>query len=165
MSCQYRRYTQAKSAYCRREQGFTLIEVMVALAILAMVAVVASTASGTYLRSVNNLKVRTLAQFVAQNVATDLTLNPTAITREQTRQVDSQGRAWLVTIAPQIDPNLSQYASPSMTQSMSQSTGSNGSSPFATLTPMQITVAPMDEAGQVANSVADLTVVVRQHVE
>ena len=165
MSCQYRRYTQAKSAYCRREQGFTLIEVMVALAILAMVAVVASQASGTYLRSVNNLKVRTLAQFVAQNIATDLTLNPTAITREQTRQVESQGRAWLVTVAPQIDPNLSQYASPSMTQSMSQSTGSNGSSPFATLTPMQITVAPMDEAGQVANSVADLTVVVRQHAE
>ena len=165
MSCQYRCYTQAKSAYCRREQGFTLIEVMGALAIFAMVAIVASQASGTYLRSVNNLKVRTLAQFVAQNIATDLTLNPTAITREQTRQVESQGRAWLVTVAPQIDPNLSQYASPSMTQSMSQSTGSNGSSPFATLTPVQITVAPMDEAGQVANSVADLTVVVRQHAE
>ena len=109
--------------------------------------------------------MRTLAQFVAQNVATDLTLNPTAITREQTRQVESQGRAWLVTVAPQIEPNLSQYASSSMTQSMSQSTGSNGSSPFATLTPVQITVAPMDEAGQVANSVADLTVVVRQHAE
>ena len=53
----------------KHESGFTLIEVMVALAILAVVAVAASRASSAYLSSVDILRTRTLAHFVAQNAA------------------------------------------------------------------------------------------------
>ena len=61
----------------RSERGFTLIEVMVALAILAVVAVAASRASSAYLSSVDILKTRTLAHFVAQNAAADLRIQQT----------------------------------------------------------------------------------------
>ena len=61
----------------RRESGFTLIEVMVALAILAVVAVAASRASSAYLSSVDILRTRTLAHFVAQNAAADWQISMT----------------------------------------------------------------------------------------
>ncbi len=82
------------------EDGFTLIEVVVALAILAAVAVVASQASSTYLRSVDNLKVRTLAHFVAQNTAANLQIAPQWLQSPQVSQVSSQGRTWQVTLTP-----------------------------------------------------------------
>ncbi|MBR5495439.1 MAG: prepilin-type N-terminal cleavage/methylation domain-containing protein, partial [Psychrobacter sp.] len=44
-------YTNPKPALSKHESGFTLIEVMVALAILAVVAVAASRASSAYLSS------------------------------------------------------------------------------------------------------------------
>lgn len=61
-----------KAHHSSYESGFTLIEVMVALAILAVVAVAASRASSAYLSSVETLRTRTLAHFVAQNAASDL---------------------------------------------------------------------------------------------
>ncbi|ALF59058.1 type II secretion system minor pseudopilin GspI [Psychrobacter urativorans] len=82
----------------RRESGFTLIEVMVALAILAVVAVAASRASSAYLHSVDVLRTRTLAHFVAQNAAADLRMNETWLTENRTQTVNAQGRDWQVTM-------------------------------------------------------------------
>ena len=92
----------------RRESGFTLIEVMVALAILAVVAVAASRASSAYLSSVDVLRTRTLAHFVAQNAAADLRINETWLTENRTQTLNSQGRDWQVTmtLADTLTPAL-----------------------------------------------------------
>lgn len=93
-----------------REQGFTLIEVMVALAILAVVAVAASRASSAYLHSVDVLKTRTLAHFVAQNTAADLRIQDTWLTSNRVQMINEQGRDWQVTttLTDTLSPALKQ---------------------------------------------------------
>lgn len=92
----------------KRESGFTLIEVMVALAILAVVAVAASRASSAYLNSVDVLQTRTLAHFVAQNAAADLHIQKTWLTANRTQAVTAQGRDWQVAmiVANTLSPAL-----------------------------------------------------------
>lgn len=92
------------------ERGFTLIEVMVALAILAVVAVAASRASSAYLSSVDVLRTRTLAQFVAQNAAADLRIQDTWLTANRTQTINAQGLDWQVTmtVTDAITPALKQ---------------------------------------------------------
>ncbi len=92
------------------ERGFTLIEVMVALAILAVVAVAASRASSAYLSSVDVLKTRTLAHFVAQNAAADLRIQQTWLTANRTQTLNEQGRDWQVqmSVADTLSPALKQ---------------------------------------------------------
>lgn len=93
-----------------RESGFTLIEVMVALAILAVVAVAASRASSAYLSSVDILRTRTLAHFVAQNAAADLQIQESWLTANRTQTLNAQGRDWQVvmTVGDTISPALKQ---------------------------------------------------------
>lgn len=88
-----------QTSFLKCESGFTLIEVMVALAILAVVAVAASRASSAYLNSVEVLRTRTLAHFVAQNAAADLRIQETWLTANSTQTMDAQGRAWQVTMS------------------------------------------------------------------
>lgn len=82
----------------KHESGFTLIEVMVALAILAVVAVAASRASSAYLSSVDVLRTRTLAHFVAQNAAADLRIQDTWLTANSAQTINAQGRDWQITM-------------------------------------------------------------------
>ncbi len=95
------------------QTGFTLIEVMVALMILALVAVTATKVSSGYLRTVEGMRTRTLAHFVAQNVATDLQINADKswLTSVKKQMVKEQGRQWQVTLTPKeftgsVDKNL-----------------------------------------------------------
>lgn len=92
----------------KHERGFTLIEVMVALAILAVVAVAASRASSAYLSSVDTLRTRTLAHFVAQNTAADLHIQKTWLTANRTQTINAQGRDWqvVITVSNAITPAL-----------------------------------------------------------
>lgn len=103
-------YTNPKLVISKYEQGFTLIEVMVALAILAVVAVAASRASSAYLSSVDVLRTRTLAHFVAQNAAADLRIQDTWLTANKTQTINAQGRDWQVTmtVTEAITPALKQ---------------------------------------------------------
>ena len=97
-----------KPMLSKHESGFTLIEVMVALAILAVVAVAASRASSAYLSSVDVLRTRTLAHFVAQNAAADLRIQETWLTANRTQTINVQGRDWQVvmTVKDAITPAL-----------------------------------------------------------
>ncbi len=117
----------------KHESGFTLIEVMVALAILAVVAVAASRASSAYLSSVDTLRTRTLAHFIAQNAAADLHIQKTWLTANRTQTVNAQGRDWQVvmTVSNAITPALKK---------------------------INIAVAPMVD-GQVRNAVTDIDVI------
>ena len=103
-------YINPKPVISKHEGGFTLIEVMVALAILAVVAVAASRASSAYLSSVDVLRTRTLAQFVAQNAAADLRIQDTWLTANKTQTINAQGRDWQVTMTATdaITPALKQ---------------------------------------------------------
>ena len=99
-----------KAMLSNHENGFTLIEVMVALAILAVVAVAASRASSAYLSSVDVLRTRTLAHFVAQNAAADLRIQETWLTANRTQTINTQGRDWQVvmTVSDAVTPALTQ---------------------------------------------------------
>ena len=120
-----------------RQSGFTLIEVMVALAILAVVAVAASRASSAYLSSVDILRTRTLAHFVAQNAAADLRIQETWLTQNRTQTIQSQGRDW------QIIMTLSDTITPALKQ-------------------VNIAVAPIVD-GQVGNGVTDIDMMISNH--
>lgn len=118
----------------RQQAGFTLLEVMVALAILAVVAVAASRASSAYLRSVDNLRTRTMAQFVAQNAAADMRINEVWLTGGRSQRISAQGREWQVTYTPSDTPSEN-------------------------LKRVNIAVAPI-EASQVGNTVVDIDTVI-----
>lgn len=47
--------------------GFTLVEIMIALAVFALVAVAAQSHIGTMIRGVGNLEERTFSTWIAQN--------------------------------------------------------------------------------------------------
>ncbi len=126
--------TDIKAHHSLYESGFTLIEVMVALAILAVVAVAASRASSAYLSSVETLRTRTLAHFVAQNAASDLKIQGTWLTTDRSQMTTEQGRDW------QVEMIVTDTVSPALKQ-------------------VNITVAPVIE-GQTRRVVTDIHVMI-----
>lgn len=78
-----------------RSRGFTLLEVMVALAIFAIVAAVVLTAAGRSVNNAGRLEALTLAGWIADNRLTELQLQQPApsIGRED-QQLEFGGRQW-----------------------------------------------------------------------
>ncbi|OLF36154.1 type II secretion system minor pseudopilin GspI [Psychrobacter sp. Cmf 22.2] len=126
-------HSTSQISLVKREGGFTLIEVMVALAILAVVAVAASRASSAYLSSVEVLRTRTLAHFVAQNAAADLRIQESWLTANSTQTMDAQGRTW------QVAMTVNNTLSPALKE-------------------VNISVAPIID-GQVRSAVTDIDVI------
>lgn len=80
---------------CRRIYGFTLLEVLMALALLATVGMAAMTLSGEAVRNTPVLTSRSLARLVADNQMVDLRLNnPAPSAHWQWYKQDLAGQTW-----------------------------------------------------------------------
>lgn len=79
-----------------RPRGFTLLEVMVALAILAIAAVALTNVGMSYSNGLARTQDRTYAHFVAMNELATLEINAAWPDGTGERDVDQQGRHWKV---------------------------------------------------------------------
>ena len=88
--------------------GFTLLEVMVALAIFAIAAVAVTKVGMQYTQSTANAILRTKAQFVAMNEAAQMEINKQWLTGTESKQITSQGETWQIDKSSEstISPNV-----------------------------------------------------------
>ena len=89
--------------------GFTLLEVLVALAILAITLGALIKASGSYASNASYLKEKTLAQWIAQNKATEYQLDktfPSTGNREGDVNYALQEWRWRVKVSNTDDSRL-----------------------------------------------------------
>ncbi|WP_192454230.1 type II secretion system minor pseudopilin GspI [Acinetobacter oleivorans] len=91
-----------------KSKGFTLLEVMVALAIFAVAAVALTKVAMQYTQSTSNAILRTKAQFVAMNEVALMEINQEWLQGTQSKQVISQGETW------QIDKSAESTVSPNV---------------------------------------------------
>ncbi|MEQ1065756.1 type II secretion system minor pseudopilin GspI [Acinetobacter sp. XH1741] len=91
-----------------KSKGFTLLEVMVALAIFAVAAVALTKVAMQYTQSTSNAILRTKAQFVAMNEVAMMEINQEWLQGTQSKQVTSQGETW------QIDKSAESTISPNV---------------------------------------------------
>ncbi|HGY4637813.1 type II secretion system minor pseudopilin GspI [Acinetobacter baumannii] len=91
-----------------KSKGFTLLEVMVALAIFAVAAVALTKVAMQYTQSTSNAILRTKAQFVAMNEVAMMEINQEWLQGTQSKQETSQGETWQIDKSAQstISPNV-----------------------------------------------------------
>jgi general secretion pathway protein I len=92
-----------------QHNGFTLLEIMVALAIFSLAALAMVRLQGYSVRSTSNLGDSSMAWQVARNVAVEILSNPVPPTLGETRGEDvNGGRKWLwtATASPTDDSRL-----------------------------------------------------------
>lgn len=85
-----------KQKSAQHQKGFTLLEVMVALAIFAVAAVALTKAGMSYVNAVEGMETRTLAHFVAMNEAANMTVTQAWLEGSAERKVEEQGRKWQI---------------------------------------------------------------------
>ena len=91
-----------------RASGFTLLEVMVALAIFATAAMTLTKVAMQYTQSTSNAILRTQAQFVALNEAALMEINQQWLTGTESKQLTQQGETWQIDkrSEPTVSPNV-----------------------------------------------------------
>lgn len=88
-------------------EGFTLMEALVALTILAVAGTGLVRATEAHVDQVRGLQMRTVAQWVAENRLIELELDPGSVT-DRTERVEMLGRSWDVSVNVDAteDPDL-----------------------------------------------------------
>lgn len=96
----------AATSEASREDGFTLVEVLVALAILAVATAGLIGAAEAHVDSIRSLEARAAAQWVAENRIAELTVGSASPT--QPEAVEMLGRTWTVQVSRRAseDPDL-----------------------------------------------------------
>jgi len=90
-------------------QGFSLLEVLVALAVLAIALAAVIKVSGHYIESARYLRDKTLAHWVAMNVLTDLQIKdkwPDLGKQEGTAMMAEREWYWVVNVVETPDEDL-----------------------------------------------------------
>jgi general secretion pathway protein I len=82
-------------------KGFTLLEVMVALAIFAVAALALTQVAHQYNKSTYNSTLKTKGQFVALNEQALMEINRAWLTGTESKQVTQQGLTWQIDKASQ----------------------------------------------------------------
>lgn len=100
--------TRAKRCFAHPRSGFTLIEVVVALAIFALASMALTKVAMQYTQSTANSILRTKAQFVAQNEIAQMEINGEWLEGTQSKQITAQGETWQIDKKSEatISPNL-----------------------------------------------------------
>jgi general secretion pathway protein I len=91
------------------QNGFTLLEIMVALAIFSLAALAMVRLQGYSVRSTSNLGDSSMAWQVARNVAVEILSNPAPPTLGETRGEELNGGQnwrWTATASPTDDTRL-----------------------------------------------------------
>ncbi|RMF13738.1 MAG: type II secretion system protein GspI [Gammaproteobacteria bacterium] len=88
-----------------QEDGFTLIEVMVALLIFSLVAATVMKSTSSAIQRQGTLESKMLAQWLAANAITDARLQKTLQTGRKTEQQSMGGRKWKVVREVVATPN------------------------------------------------------------
>ena len=91
-----------------RASGFTLLEVMVALAIFATAAMTLTKVAMQYTQSTSNAILRTKAQFVALNEVAQMEINQEWMEGTASKQLTQQGETWQIDkrSEPTVSPNV-----------------------------------------------------------
>lgn len=95
----------------RNVRGFTLMEILVALAVVGIALAALLGASGRATRDAAELRDRTYANWVAQNVLTEIRISPETLdtgTRRGTEMMVGQNWAWTAEINAAALPSLRQ---------------------------------------------------------
>lgn len=107
-SLNFQTIAEVKLHSLKIQKGFTLLEVMVALAIFAVAAIALTKIAMQYTQSTSNAILRTKAQFVAMNEIATMEINQEWLEGIQSKQVTAQGETWQIdkkaqsTLSPKI---------------------------------------------------------------
>lgn len=99
------RHGQSRDQSRGAEDGFTLVEALVAMVILAIASAGLIGAAQAHIDTIRGLETRAAAQFVAENRVVELTAG---LPPEGGDVVDMLGRSWTVRVSerPSQDPNI-----------------------------------------------------------
>lgn len=84
----------------RKRRGFTLIEVLVAMAVFAVAAMAVLNATGQHVNSLGALEEKTFASMVADNQLALFVLDDKPISSAKNGKSEMAGREWFWTIKP-----------------------------------------------------------------